>query len=355
MKISLCMIVKDEEKVLGRCLQSVQDIVDQIIIVDTGSIDKTKDIAKEYNAEIYEFQWVDDFSKARNYAFSKAKEDFILWLDADDVIMETDGRKLQHLKENLDANVDAVSMNYVLTEDEEGKPLYSLKRNRLIKTNRNFQWIGFVHEYLQVYGNIFHSDINVIHKKEQHYSDRNLKMYEKFLKSGGKFTSREMFYYANELFDNQHYDAAISQYINFLQESDCWIEDIKNACFKLAEAYKFLGDKENEIKYIFKSFEYDVPRADFCCKLGDMLLDENKIDASIFWFERALSLEPKEDNMGLVNHIMFTYYPWIKLCICYYKKGDIEKAIYCNEMASSYRPNDYYVIYNKEFFNKNPI
>lgn len=119
MKISLCMIVKDEEKVLGRCLQSVQDIVDQIIIVDTGSIDKTKDIAKEYNAEIYEFQWVDDFSKARNYAFSKAKEDFILWLDADDVIMETDARKLQHLKENLDANVDAVSMNYVLTEDEE--------------------------------------------------------------------------------------------------------------------------------------------------------------------------------------------------------------------------------------------
>ena len=71
-KISLCMIVKDEEQVLNRCLTSVEGIADEIIIVDTGSTDKTKDIAKKFTDKIYDFKWVNDFSKARNYSFSKA-------------------------------------------------------------------------------------------------------------------------------------------------------------------------------------------------------------------------------------------------------------------------------------------
>ena len=84
--ISLCMIVKDEEKVIERCLNTVIDIVDEIIIVDTGSQDSTKDKVKKYKADIYDFPWQDDFAEARNFAFSKARMDYILWLDADDVL-----------------------------------------------------------------------------------------------------------------------------------------------------------------------------------------------------------------------------------------------------------------------------
>ena len=92
-KISLCMIVKNEEQVLDRCLNSVKDIADEIIIVDTGSTDKTKDIAKKYTNKVYDFKWINDFSKARNYSFSKASMDYTLWLDADDVILENDKKK----------------------------------------------------------------------------------------------------------------------------------------------------------------------------------------------------------------------------------------------------------------------
>ena len=99
--LSLCMIVKDEEKVLKRCLDSVKDIVDEIIIVDTGSHDKTKDIAKQYTDKLYDFKWIDDFSKARNFSFSKATKDYIIWLDADDVILEDDRIKLLNLKIDL--------------------------------------------------------------------------------------------------------------------------------------------------------------------------------------------------------------------------------------------------------------
>ena len=89
-EISLCMIVRDEEKVIARCLDSVKDIVDEIIVVDTGSIDNTKEIVAKYTKKIYDFEWVNDFSKARNFSFSKATKDYIMWLDADDVIMPED-------------------------------------------------------------------------------------------------------------------------------------------------------------------------------------------------------------------------------------------------------------------------
>ena len=80
------MIVKNEEKVLARCLESVKDIVDEIIIVDTGSNDKTKEIAYRYTQNVYDFEWAQDFSAARNYSFSKATKDYQMWLDADDII-----------------------------------------------------------------------------------------------------------------------------------------------------------------------------------------------------------------------------------------------------------------------------
>ena len=73
--ISLCMIVKNEELVLGRCLESIKDLVEEIIIVDTGSTDKTKEIAKLYTNNIYDFKWINDFSAARNFSFSKATKD----------------------------------------------------------------------------------------------------------------------------------------------------------------------------------------------------------------------------------------------------------------------------------------
>ena len=84
--LSLCMIVKNEEAVLSRCLESIKDAVDEIIIVDTGSSDATKEIAKKYTDLVYDFKWINNFSAARNFSFSKASKDYIIWLDADDVI-----------------------------------------------------------------------------------------------------------------------------------------------------------------------------------------------------------------------------------------------------------------------------
>ena len=83
-EVSLCMIVKNEENYLPNCLNSIKDIVDEIIVVDTGSTDKTVDIAKSFGAKVYYFPWRNNFSEARNESLKYATKDWILILDADD-------------------------------------------------------------------------------------------------------------------------------------------------------------------------------------------------------------------------------------------------------------------------------
>ncbi|MBC5997895.1 glycosyltransferase family 2 protein [Romboutsia hominis] len=343
------MIVKNEENVIDRCLNSVKNVVDEIIIVDTGSTDNTVAKAENLGAIVYKFKWIDDFAEARNYSFSKATKDYILWLDADDILEDDDVKKLEELKVNLDQSVDSVMMNYVLQVDKYGNSIYSLKRNRLVKRSRNFRWIGYVHEYLEVYGNIIQSDINIVHKKDKEYTSRNLEIYEKKISSGIELSIRDILYYGNELYDNGRYDDAIEQYVKFIKTKQGWVEDVKTACYKLADCYMYKNDKENELKYILKSFEYDVPRADFCCRLAYKFLEENKLEVAIYWYRLALNSAPKDASASLINHEVYTYLPWIQLCVCYSRMGNMEEAYICNEMAAKYKEDDEYVKNNREF------
>ncbi len=99
--VSVCMIVKDEEKVLARCLDSLTGLADEIVIADTGSTDGTKAIAARYGAKIFDFPWNGDFAAARNFAFSNASMEYIYSADADEVIDEENRRKFLLLKQSL--------------------------------------------------------------------------------------------------------------------------------------------------------------------------------------------------------------------------------------------------------------
>ena len=110
--ISLCMIVKNEERILRRCLDSLADLVDEIVIVDTGSTDNTKSIAAEYTEKVYAFEWVDDFSAARNFAFSKATKEYIYSADADEALNGENRERFRILKRTLLPEVEIVQMKY---------------------------------------------------------------------------------------------------------------------------------------------------------------------------------------------------------------------------------------------------
>src|SRR5207248_6819228 len=95
LKLSLCMIVKDEEEMLPRCLDAVADAVDEIVVVDTGSSDRTVEIAEGFGAKVIHREWTGDFAEARNASFDAATGDWILYLDADEVLVEEDAAKLR--------------------------------------------------------------------------------------------------------------------------------------------------------------------------------------------------------------------------------------------------------------------
>lgn len=343
------MIVKNEEDVIERCLDSVRDIADEIIIVDTGSTDKTKSLTRKYTDQIYDFEWIEDFAAARNYAFSLANMMYIFWMDADDVLMEEDRRKFAVLKETLDPSVDSVTMNYHLAFDKYGNVSSSLKRNRLVKRAKGFQWIGPVHEYLEVYGNVLNSDIAITHSSIHHDSDRNLRIYQKRLANGEQFSPRDLYYFANELLDHRMYELAICYYEKFLNTGKGWIEDNIAACGKLADCYHGLGDPSKELESALRSFQFSSPRADFCCRLGYYFLQQNDLQSSIFWYKLATQLDQPKDSLGLVNLACSTWLPHLQLCVCYDRIGDYELANHHNEAARRYRPTDSSVLHNHRY------
>lgn len=122
MKLSLCMIVKNEEETLAKCLNSVQGIVDEIIILDTGSTDKTPKIAQQFGAKVHCFDWCDDFAKARNAALSYATGQWILVLDADETLAPGIGKQLHQIMENR----DLIVVNLIRQEIGASQSPYSL-------------------------------------------------------------------------------------------------------------------------------------------------------------------------------------------------------------------------------------
>ena len=154
MKISACYIVKNEEKNLGKSLASLGDNVDELIVVDTGSTDKTKEIAQAYGADLYDFPWQDDFSLARNFALDKAKGNWVIFLDADENFVNSMGLRAYVEKADTFPECEALLlplMNINLDTGSEQAELLSREYSLRIWRNRpEFRFYGCIHELLMV-------------------------------------------------------------------------------------------------------------------------------------------------------------------------------------------------------------
>ncbi len=141
--LSVCLIVKNEEAVLAGCLSDAVRFADELIVVDTGSQDRTKEIAHQFTEKVFDFAWCDDFSAARNASFARASCDYVMWLDADDRISAENVEKIIQLKQTLSAKL--VYAGY--DRPEEGVEYGCL---RIVKRDAGFIWKGIVHERLEL-------------------------------------------------------------------------------------------------------------------------------------------------------------------------------------------------------------
>ncbi len=156
--ISVCMIVRDEEEVLEECLRNVMRFADELVIVDTGSKDNTKEIARRFTDKVYDLEWCDDFSRARNMSFSYATGDYVMPVDADRIIDDNEAKKLIVLKKSL-GSYNTVCGIY----DSPDNMGVNVSTHICMKRGDGRCWQGAVHERYKVEGPVLYSSIRIRH------------------------------------------------------------------------------------------------------------------------------------------------------------------------------------------------
>lgn len=289
MTISVCMIVKNEEKVLARCLDSLAGLYEELIIVDTGSTDSTKQIAARYTDKIYDFEWINDFSAARNFAFSHATSDYIYSADADEVLDEKNREQFLRLKECLLPEIEIVQMKYgnqlsfgtVYNFDEEYRP-------KLFKRLRTFTWIEPVHEQVRLDPVVYDSDIVITHMPENNHCGRDFKVFLSRLEKGEGLSNRLWKMYARELFlsgSNSDFGVAKKHFEKASQETEDE-ELFKVMCCVLTRAARISNSPSELLKYSVKIIA-SGGCSEVCMDMGLHYEALEDYQEAIVWFYNA--------------------------------------------------------------------
>ncbi|MBB2481637.1 glycosyltransferase [Bacillus sp. APMAM] len=335
--VSLCMIVKNEEKVLERCLSSVKDIIDEIIVVDTGSTDQTVEIASRYVSEVYHFEWNDSFADARNYAQSKANGEWILVMDADEYV---DSSNLHDAIQELRSLKDNFNACEVRVYNFTGNYGESIVQNHSIRLFKNEPSIGYnrsVHEQvtnkdgdlmIKPIGLIlYHSGYlnNVVGNKNK--NERNTKLIEKEIKLSGQ-TGFDYFNLGNELFSQGAKEKALEAYVNAYQKKPefhySWVSfcviQIINCLYELHRYQDALNVITDAEKIYSKS-------PDFKCFKAIIFVAQKRFDDAIIELEYLL--DNKDNFTNIVTSVDFLEYrPHQMLGSIFKEKGDFEKAVF---------------------------
>ena len=321
-KISLCMIARDEEEYIENAISSVLPIVDEVIVVDTGSKDKTKEIAEKLGAEVYDFKWQDDFSKARNESIKHATGNWILVLDADETISEEDLEKLKKLTFFGDV------MGYLFTQktytnntklkdyeqiDESTKYTKGFsgwvpaKIIRLFRKDKKIKFEGEVHETVlpsiwKLKGKVMETDIP-LHHYSMMKEDKKHSKDELYLKLGKKKATTgdaKSFYELGKQFvEIENYEEAAKSFKDAIRAKP----DYAEAFSDLGTTYMKMGMTYDAKASFMKAISLNSESYDNYNNLGVIYSSEGRNQDAILLFMKAIELKPDfaaaYKNLGL--------------------------------------------------------
>ncbi|NMM61965.1 glycosyltransferase family 2 protein [Clostridium sp. P21] len=297
--ISLCMIVKDEEENLPRCLESVKDIVDEMIIVDTGSTDKTVEIAKSYDAKIYYFKWCNNFSAARNESLKYATKDWILIMDADDEFCKDDEEKFRNVVKNLDNNMVYFFETLCYFGVQASNNLTINLNPRLFKNNYGYCYEGAIHNQLtnnehSIKGKnepikIYHYgylDDSLISKNK---SKRNITILEEEIKKNpqNKFN---YFNLGNEYSSINNEEKALENYYKAYEEFDETTGFAPKLIERIVMSNYSLGNYNKALEFIGTGLKYYLQFTDLYYFKGLILAAQDKPTLAIRAFEKCIQI-----------------------------------------------------------------
>lgn len=287
---SCCMIVKNEEKLLARCLDSIKDLMDEIIIVDTGSTDSTKEIASRYTDKIFDYQWDDDFSAPRNYSFSLATMDYIYCPDADEYLDSENFHQLKLLKQYLNPNVEIVQMMYNTISEDTVLNIKKEYRPKLFKRVRNFTWIDPIHETVRLAPVVFDSDIVITHAPSQNHAARDFGIFLHAIQRDGGLSQNVTSMYATELLKNGTEEDLVNAKYFFQELFECSsVESIKiQAACVLVRLARMQNDKA-AIMRLLPEYPAAKTTSEICYDLGIYYMTLGEYKKAIDWLHMAIN------------------------------------------------------------------
>lgn len=344
--ITLAMIIKNEAHNLGPLLSSIKGCFDEIVMVDTGSTDNTCFFIEQVNKQIeagttvwdnpeiklYHFDWVNDFAAARNFAFSKATKDYVMWLDGDDQL--SDAKAFISWRDNVMHSAHYWLALYNYAFDEKGNVVCQFIRERVIKRNHGFKWEFPVHEgILQVEGKKFWPQrasswcVNHRRTEEDKKADhlRNVKLMEGL--DLDKIHPRMKFYFGKELFENGFPEKAGKPLMEAAKSAELEFHDRILTIQYAAQAATSQKAYHQAMQLLYNGLQLVPSRAEYHCSLGDVYLLVGKVSEAIHSYKTALLCEPN-DYGGVVvcDYRAYFEHPHLKLAEIYLGMGNAEKA-----------------------------
>lgn len=298
MTVSLCMIVKNEEKVLDRCLSSIADLCDEVVIVDTGSTDSTKSIAARYTDHVYEFKWIDDFSAARNYAFSKCTCDYIYSADADEYLDEENQTSFKNLLSVLDPAIEIVQMHYYEPGISDVLNSRSEYRPKLYKRLRTFRWVDPVHETVATDPLVFDSDIVITHAPEKLHTARDFGIFEKAYHRDGTLSRKLYAMYARELYKNgtiEEIRRGSDIFREVLSSGELDSDLLQMLLSVLAKDARLNKNAQGMLLYTSRLLAVSEPCSEVCFELGEFFYEQGEYQDASLWYLNAAQQQPLMD------------------------------------------------------------
>ncbi|HLC40444.1 MAG TPA: glycosyltransferase [Methylomirabilota bacterium] len=351
--LSLCMIVKNEEAYLADCLTSAQPFVDEIIVVDTGSTDRTVALAERFKAKMFHFQWCEDFAAARNESLRHATGDWILVLDADERIDEAGGREIQRLITDRDAV--GYYLKLVCPTQNDGGIVRLGWFPRLFRNRIGAHFKGIVHEQvapsLAGKGKVAHADVTIRHEGYMKSPEemaakavRNIRLLERQVHENpehalGWFHLAEAYTYANRLSE------AESGYRKSLALSV--LEDLTYSDGIAALAMQNLGATliqqgklDEGVRELTRASEFLPTLPSIHVHLGDAYLRKGQFEEAIHALTHAIHLATKPVEEGETPDVQMTpWLAWLLLGSAQARLGRRQEALWSFQQAYRLKPD----------------
>ncbi len=354
--ICLCMIAKDEEKNIERCIQSSQGLVDEIVLVDTGSSDNTVELARRLGARVYNYQWDDSFANARNFAISKAESDWLLLLDADEALDKNSFSTIVQFIETTSLDGAHLRMrNYTGRFSPDHYSLHSALR--LLRNNKKYRFEGEIHEQVvsdeceKISDRFIALDVVVHHYgyldeivREKQKRRRNIPILEKQLEQNPKepFT---LFNMGNEYLSMQEYQTALQYYEKALEKiENRRIAFVPHLFFRIINCYENLGDHEKALRTAQEGLGEYPGCTDYAYLRADILHRCKRYSLAIDGFEICLNMGTPPMPLEFLPGCG-TYRAAYQLGELYREIEDYGRAVRYYDLALSHKQDLYGALY----------